>query len=92
MTIDKIFYAYMALVGLAAGALLVARPQAGEAFIKPYFWMLLAVAAFDAVMFYLKRISPAEVMPLQVRVFGFIGGTLIVAAVIQITGSPAKLF
>ena len=37
----------MALVGIAAGAVLVAVPQAQDFFIKPYFWVLIAVGLFD---------------------------------------------
>jgi hypothetical protein len=37
MSIDRIFYAYMGLAGIAAGALLVAAPQLQDFWIKPYF-------------------------------------------------------
>ncbi|MBV9347034.1 MAG: hypothetical protein JO245_03575 [Pseudolabrys sp.] len=91
-TLDRIFYAYIVLAGLIAGGVLVQWPQAGDAWLKPYFWMLIAVALFDAAIFAVKKVSPAEAMPLQTRVIGFIGGTLLMAAVVQLSGSPAKLF
>lgn len=47
MTIDKMFYGYMTLVGVITGAALVAAPQLGDYFIKPYFWVLIAVGLFE---------------------------------------------
>ena len=37
VTIDKIFFGYMAVIGLLAGAILVAIPDAGDGWFKPYF-------------------------------------------------------
>jgi len=39
----KLFFGYMALVGFAIGAILVAYPRVQVFFIKPYFWVLIAV-------------------------------------------------
>ena len=36
MTVDRIFFIYMVLVGIAAGAILVAAPQVQDFVIKPY--------------------------------------------------------
>jgi hypothetical protein len=47
MMLDRIFFGYMAAVGAILGAVLVAAPQAQDFWIKPYFWILIAVAVFD---------------------------------------------
>jgi hypothetical protein len=47
MSLDRIFFAYMALVGVATGAILVAAPYVQDFVIKPYFWILIAVGVFD---------------------------------------------
>jgi uncharacterized oligopeptide transporter (OPT) family protein len=44
--IDRILIAYMILVGIVAGVILVVVPQATEFRLPPYFWVLLAVGAF----------------------------------------------
>ena len=51
MTIDRLFFGYMTLVGAAAGALLVAAPRAQDFLIKPYFWVVLAIVLFDVAAF-----------------------------------------
>ena len=33
----------MAAVGVASGAILVAKPATGDFLIKPYFWVLIAI-------------------------------------------------
>ena len=43
MTIDRVFYGYMLLIGVLVGVILVAAPQVGDFVIKPYFWVLIAV-------------------------------------------------
>jgi hypothetical protein len=45
--IDRIPIAYMILVGIVAGVILVVVPHATEFRLPPYFWVLLAVGAFD---------------------------------------------
>jgi hypothetical protein len=55
MTVDRIFFIYMVLVGIAAGAILVAAPQVQDFVIKPYFWILIAVGLFDGGIYLLGR-------------------------------------
>jgi hypothetical protein len=42
MTVDRIFFAYIALVGAAVGVTLVVAPQVQNFANKPYFWILIA--------------------------------------------------
>jgi len=90
--LERIFYAYMVIAALVAGGALVRWPDAGNQTIGPFLWLLIAIALFDAAIFALKRVSPAEAMPLQTRVIGLFGGILLMAAVAHFAGSPAKLF
>ena len=39
MKVDHIFLVYMAIVGIAVGAVVVAAPWTAEFAIKPYFWI-----------------------------------------------------
>ena len=52
MTVDRIFFVYMVLVGIATGAILVAAPQVQNFVIKPYFWILIAVGLSTAGFIY----------------------------------------
>jgi hypothetical protein len=60
MTVDRIFFVYMVLVGIAAGAILVAAPQVQNFAIKPYFWVLIAVGLFDGGLYLLGRTTPEQ--------------------------------
>ncbi|MBV9558138.1 MAG: hypothetical protein JO254_13795 [Pseudolabrys sp.] len=92
MTIDKIYYAYMALIGIAAGVLLIVAPQAADGFIKPWFWVLIAVAAFDAIIFFVLRRPPNETMTMPTRMIGFVIGAVLIVGLTTLTGSTARLF
>jgi hypothetical protein len=92
MTISKIYLAYMALVGVASGALLTVAPRAGDVFIKPYFWILIAVGLFDGALFLLGHGAPAQALRMTVRIAGFVLGALVMVAIVTWSGSPAALF
>jgi len=89
MTIQRIFLAYMALVGLASGTLLVIAPQTGEFFIKPYFWVLIAVALFEGGAAIYRKTTPIEILTTPVRFIGFAIGSVLLLAIPTIAGSPA---
>jgi hypothetical protein len=92
MTMRNAFFAYMALVGLVSGILIVATPQVTEFWIKPYFWVLLAVAVFDGAVLLGARSRPWTMMPMDVRVTGFIIGSVIMVMIPSLAGTPAKFF
>ena len=89
MALRNIYFVYMALAGVAAGAVLVFTPEAGEV-IAPYFWILIAVAAFDLGLFLLLRVTPAQAVPIKVKVFGFLLGALLMFGVASLGGAPVK--
>ncbi|MGI8525860.1 MAG: hypothetical protein ACR2K5_06695 [Pseudolabrys sp.] len=92
MNVAKIFFAYMALCGIAAGALLVAMPPAGDFVIKPYFWLLIAVALFDGGLYLSGRGGPAAALNMSARIIGFIPAAVLMLAIATLAGSPARLF
>ena len=90
MTLRNIYFGYMALVGVACGAVLVLAPQAGEFFIPPYFWVLIAVGLFDGAIYLVKRASPAGMLTTQARAIGFVIGMAVVVGITMLAGSPVK--
>ena len=92
MKLSHVFFAYTAIVGLATGAIIVMAPRVMEFWLKPYFWVLIAVAFFDVAVF-LKAQGRADAMlSMDARLIGFVIGIVLMVAVPWATGSPARFF
>ena len=91
MTVDRIFFGYMALVGIAGGALLVAFPAVGDFWLKPYFWILIAVGLFDMGAL-LRGQPPGSMLSMQARLLGFVIGVVTLVVVPTLSGSSVKFF
>jgi uncharacterized membrane protein HdeD (DUF308 family) len=89
---DRLFFGYMALVGIAAGALLVAFPQTQDFFIKPYFWVMIAVALFDLAAYARARNAPGTMLTMNARLLGFVIGVLLMVAIPTLAGSSVRFF
>ena len=92
MTLDRWFFGYMALAGLTTGAILVAAPQAQDFLIKPYFWILIAVVAFDLGAYLLGRNAPGTMLSMNARLLGFVIGVVLMVAVPTLAGAPVRFF
>ena len=92
MTMDKLFFGYMALVGAASGALLVAFPHSQDFFIKPYFWVMIAVAVFDLAAYARARNAPGTMLAMNARLFGFVIGVVLMVVIPTLAGSSVRFF
>ncbi len=92
VTIDKIFFGYMAVIGLLAGAILVAIPDAGDGWFKPYFWVLIAVALFDGAGLLRRHSQPGTALSMEARPLGFVIGIVLMVVVPTLAGSSARFF
>jgi hypothetical protein len=81
----------MTLIGSAAGAILVAAPRAQDFVIKPYFWILIAVAVFDGLI-YLRRATGTAALTMNARLIGFGIGIALMVAVPLLAGSSVRYF
>lgn len=90
MTIDRVFFGYMTLVGIVTGAILAVAPTAGDFWIKPYFWVLVAVALFEAGTSLYRRNTPGTLLTMQGRLIGFVIGIVLMVAIPMLAGSPAR--
>jgi len=88
MKIDHIFLAYMAVVGVVTGAIVVAAPWTAEFAIKPYFWVLIAAALFDVANY--QRSDGANRLGVGARISGFILGGLVMLAITTMAGVTVK--
>jgi hypothetical protein len=92
VTVDRIFFAFMVLVGIAAGAILVAVPQAQSFVIKPYFWILIAVGLFDGGLYLSGRTPPGQMLSMGARLAGFVFGIVMMVVIPAIAGVPVRFF
>jgi predicted Na+-dependent transporter len=92
MTIDKVFFGYMALAGTLIGTILVAAPRVQEFFIKPYFWVLIAVILFDGGAYLYRRNAPEAMLSMQAKLLGFVIGVVLMVVMPTLAGSPARFF
>ncbi len=92
MTMRMLFFAYMMLVGVGSGAIIATAPQVTEFWLKPYFWVLLAVAAFEGIAFVSGRNTPATMLTMDARVIGFVIGAVLMFAIPSIVGTQARFF
>ena len=92
MTIDKVFFAYMALVGIATGTSLVAMPAVQDFFVKPYFWILLAVVLYDVGTYLLGAKAQDRRLLMPVRLLGFVIGVVLMMAIPSLTGTSVRYF
>lgn len=90
MKVDHIFLVYMAIVGIAVGAVVVAAPWTAEFAIKPYFWILIAAALFDVIVYARSDGAPGARLGAGARIFGFILGGLVMLAITTIAGVTVK--
>jgi hypothetical protein len=93
MTTDKVFFAYMAVIGSTVGAVLVLAPAVGDFWLKPYFWVVIAVVLFDGATYLRGRSkSGATMLSMEARLLGFVIGIVLMVAVPTLAGSSAQFF
>jgi len=90
--INRFFLGFMIVAGLAAGALLVAKPELRDFRISPYFWLLIAMALFEFAAFARGRGAPGTTIAMEIRLLGFVLAVVLMVAVPVIAGSPGRLF
>jgi hypothetical protein len=90
--IDRIFYGYSIAVGVILSLMLVRWPQLADFTIKPFFWMLGAVAAFDLGSFVFGKGEPGTMVAAQSRFIGLLAGIVIIATVSWFFSIPIRLF
>jgi hypothetical protein len=72
MTIERVFFVYAAVLGVAVGAVLLNVPQSRDMALGPYFWVLIGIAIFEGIGVYLRGgIANGPPLTMPVRVIGF---------------------
>jgi hypothetical protein len=90
LTLDRIFYIYMAIVGLVAGVLLVKLAAIQEFWIPPFFWMLLAVGLFEVGNTFVPRDNRVVALTNISRGIGLAIGLVAMVAVTVYAGVTVR--
>ena len=92
MTINKIFLAFMGLVGAAVGIILVVAPSSRDYKVSPYFWVLIAMAVFELAAVARGRGAPGTAVAMEARLCGFVLAIALMVIIPIFSGSPSRLF
>jgi uncharacterized membrane protein HdeD (DUF308 family) len=90
MPLDRTFYFFMAAVGIFAGLVLVRSPEAGDLPIRPVFWILIAVGAFDLVTYLRGRAATGGLLPFNARILGFAIGIIWMMLIPYLAGTQVR--
>lgn len=90
MPLDRTFYFFMAVVGILAGFVLARSPEAGNLAIKPVFWILIAVGAFDLVTYLRGRAATGGMLAFNARILGFAIGIVWMMLIPWLAGTPVR--
>lgn len=88
MSLHQIFYFFMAVAGIVSGLILARFPEVATFVIKPYFWILAAVALFDIGCYFRK----VPMMSLNHRMLGFGIGLIWLFLIPYLAGTKVYLF
>ena len=91
MNLDYLFFGFMAVVGAVSGAIIVAVPKAQNFVVAPYFWVLIAMAAFDLVVVVRRQTRPEmPMLTTPARLLGLIVGVGLMLLIAAMGGAPMK--
>ena len=91
-SVDRIFLGFAFLVGLAVGGTLVLVPQSRDIGVAPYFWVLIAFALFEGVVYARRGGGPAAPIAMQTRLIGFGIALALMFLIPMAAGVQLKLF
>jgi hypothetical protein len=91
MTIDRAFFIFSGILGLTIGAVLVFVPASRTIGFGPFFWVLIAIALFEAIAVYLRGFDKGP-LQMQTRGYGFIIAMGLVIAIRMATGIDSSIF
>jgi hypothetical protein len=91
-TMDSIFLAFMVAVGAAIGAVLVIAPESRNLRLPPYFWVLIAMVAFELAAFAWRRGPLGTAISMEARMLGLVVGVVLMIAIPTVAGAPGRLF
>jgi len=91
MTIDRIFLAFMVVVGAAIGFALVLHPAIRNFAIPPYLWVIVAMLAFEGLAYWRGGGAPGTMVSMEYRLIALLVAVVLVLAIPSMMGSPGRI-
>ncbi len=92
MEIGRIFLVFALIVGLAVGGVIVLVPQSRDIRLAPYFWVLIAFALFEGVVFARRGSAAGPPVTMQTRIIGFAIALALMFLIPMAAGIQVKVF
>ena len=86
MKLDHIFLLFMIVCGAIAGSILVAAPQVAKFIVPPYFWLLIAMIAFEGFAHWPFGGAPGSLLSLEFRLIALVAGVAAMFAIPYVAG------
>jgi len=92
MPIGSYFFAMIIIASIAIGILLAVKPETADASIPPFIWLLGCMLIFEMIAFFRGQGAPGTAIGMSTRMIGLAIGLALMASIVFVSGSPARLF
>jgi hypothetical protein len=90
--INRIFFVFAFLIGIAAGGIIVLVPQSRTIGLPPYFWVLIAFALFEGVAHFRRGAAAGPPISMPTRLIGFAVALALMVFIPMAAGIEMKMF
>ncbi len=92
MSINRIFIVFAVAVGAAVGGVIVLVPQSRTIGLAPYFWVLIAFALFEGVVYASRGRAAGPPITMPTRIIGFAIALALMVLIPMAAGIEMKIF
>jgi hypothetical protein len=91
MTINRIFLAFMVVVGAAIGFSLVLYPAIRNFVIPPYLWVVLAMMVFEGAAYWRGGGAAGTMVSMEYRLIALVVAVGLVIGIPSLMGAPGRI-
>jgi hypothetical protein len=92
VSINRIFIVFATVVGVAVGCVIVLVPQSRTVALAPYFWVLIAFALFEGIVYARRGTAAGPPITMPTRIIGFVIALGLMALIPMLAGVELKFF
>lgn len=91
MKLDHILLVFMVVCGAIGGAVLTGAPQTAKFVVPPYFWLLIAMLAFEGFVHWRFGGAPGSLISVEFRLIALVAGVAVMFAIPYFAGVQINL-